>query len=153
MSRAGEAIENPLTGERIVFLRTAAETGGELLEMDDFWTRPGQRAPAHVHPGMEETWQVIAGRAGFRIGDRELEAGPGETVVAPAGTPHQAWNASEGETHLRITMRPALRWEEFVRRLFADPERGLELLREFPDEIALAPWRRPRLDSNQRPRD
>jgi hypothetical protein len=29
---------NPLTGERIVFRKTAAETGGVLLEMDDFWT-------------------------------------------------------------------------------------------------------------------
>jgi mannose-6-phosphate isomerase-like protein (cupin superfamily) len=132
-----DSIVNPLTGERIAFLRTAAETGGELLEMENVWTRAGHRTARHVHPGIEETWEVISGRAGFRIGDQELEAGPGEAVTAPPGTPHHAWNLSGAETRLRITMRPALRWEEFVVRLFADPERGLELIREFPEEIAL----------------
>ncbi|MDQ3934440.1 MAG: cupin domain-containing protein [Actinomycetota bacterium] len=138
MARSGETVVNPATGERVVFLRTAADTGGELLEMDDFWTRPDHRTTPHVHPGMEETWEVIAGRAGFRIGERELVAGPGERVVAPPGVPHMAWNAADGETHLRITMRPALRWEEFVVRMFAAPDRVLELLPEFPDEVAPA---------------
>ena len=118
-----------------MFLRTAADTGGELLEMDNHWVRPDHRTAPHVHPGMEETWQVISGRAGFRIGDREVEAGPGETVVAPPGVAHCAWNLGGGETHLRITMRPALRWEDFVVRLFTAP--GPELLRDFPAEIAL----------------
>ncbi|MEX2105727.1 MAG: hypothetical protein WD810_02405 [Solirubrobacterales bacterium] len=47
-------IENPAAGERIVFVQTAAETGGELLEMDDFWTHTDHRTPEHVHPEMEE---------------------------------------------------------------------------------------------------
>jgi mannose-6-phosphate isomerase-like protein (cupin superfamily) len=137
MPAAGDSIDNPLTGERITFVRTAADTDGELLEMENVWTRADHRTAPHVHPGMDETWEVISGRAGFRIGDEELEAGPGETVVASRGTAHHAWNLSGGETRLHITMRPALRWEDFVLRLFADPERGLELVREFPDEIAL----------------
>ncbi|MEA2474794.1 MAG: hypothetical protein QOE06_2709 [Thermoleophilaceae bacterium] len=138
MVRAGDAVENPATGERIVFGRTAADTGGELLEMENIWTRADHRTAPHIHPGMEETWEVLSGRAGFRIGEDEHVAGPGESVVAPPGVPHHAWNESGGETRLRITMRPALRWEDFVVRLFADPASGLELLREFPQEIALA---------------
>ncbi len=49
---------------------------------------------------------------------------------------------------MRIEMRPALRWEEFVRQLFALASEGLEgqeaqrsvteLLTEFSDEIDLA---------------
>ena len=138
MPSAGEAIENPATGERIVFLRTAAETDGELLEMDAHWTQPGHRAAEHVHPEMEERWEVVSGRAGFRIGGVESEAGPGESVVAPAGVAHLAWNAADGPTHVRIQMRPALRWEEFVRRLFAG-EDVVGLLREFPREVAPPP--------------
>jgi mannose-6-phosphate isomerase-like protein (cupin superfamily) len=135
MPRAGDAIRNPATGELLTFLRTAADTGGELLEMENVWVRPDHATMPHVHPGMEETWEVVSGRAGFQIGDRELEAGPGERVVAPPGVVHRGWNLSDGETVLRITMRPALRWEEFVVRLFTEP--GPELLRDFPDEIAL----------------
>ena len=138
MARAGDEVENPATGERVVFVRTAADTAGELLEMENSWTRADHATAPHVHPGMEETWEILAGRARFLIGGEESVAEPGDVVVAPPGVPHQAWNESGGETRLRITMRPALRWEEFVERLFADPARVLELLPEFPDEVAPA---------------
>src|SRR4051794_8511742 len=138
MARSGQTIENAATGERITFVTTAADSRGELLVMDDVWPRPGHRTPEHVHPEMEERWHVLAGRAAFRIGDRELEAGPGESVVAPPGTPHRAWNPGDGEVRLRIEMRPALRWEEFTERLFAG-EPPLDLLREFSREVAPSP--------------
>ena len=138
MARSGQTVENPATGERITFVQTAAETAGELLVMDDVWPRPGHRAAEHVHPGMEERWEVVAGRAAFRIGDEEVELGPGEVAVAPPGTPHLAWNPTDGEVRLRIEMRPALRWAEFVERLCAgDPPS--QLLREFSAEIAPPP--------------
>jgi mannose-6-phosphate isomerase-like protein (cupin superfamily) len=148
MARAGEQLVNPITGERIVFRLTAAETAGRLLEMDDFWTRPGHRAPEHVHPQMHEQWEIISGRASFRIGDREQTVGPGEVVSAPAGVAHVAWNPTQEPVHLRIQMSPALDWEVFVERLFAlassveadpDPVQMLQLLHEFPREIALPP--------------
>jgi mannose-6-phosphate isomerase-like protein (cupin superfamily) len=138
VARAGQTVENAATGERITFVQTAAETGGELLVMESVWPRPGHRAPAHVHPAMEERWEVLAGRAAFRIGEEERELGPGEAAVAPPGTPHLAWNPTEGEVRLRIEMRPALRWEEFVERLFAG-EPPAELLREFSREVAPPP--------------
>ncbi|HEX8647284.1 MAG TPA: cupin domain-containing protein [Thermoleophilaceae bacterium] len=144
MAEPGDAYVNSLTQERIVFVRTAAQTGGELLEMENVWTRPDHRTAPHVHPRMEETWEVLSGRAGFRIGDEELHAGPGETVVAAPGVPHHGWNEGGGETVLRITMRPALRWEDFVMRMFEAPERTAGLLPEFRDEIAPARSGRPR---------
>ena len=139
MSGAGDEVVNSATGERVTFVRTAAETGGELLEMEDVWTRPDHATAPHVHPGMAETWEILSGRARFLIGDDERLAEPGDVVVAPPGVVHQAWNESGGETRLRITMRPALRWEEFVRRMFADPAGIVDLLPEFSDEVAPPP--------------
>ena len=152
MARTGDELVNPITGERVVFLRTAADTDGRLLEMDDFWTRPEHRTAEHIHPEMQERWEVIAGRVCFRIDGVERIAGPGDVVTAPAGVPHMAWNSDDSPVHLRIQMRPALRWERFVERLFAlardghtdergmaDPTLMIELLREFPREIAPAP--------------
>lgn len=147
MSRAGEELENRVSGERVVFLRTAAETGGELLEMDDFWTRADHQTPEHVHPEMEERWEVMAGHCRFLIAGSERLAGPGETVTAPAGAPHTARKVGAEPVHLRIQMRPALRWEEFVARLFAlsnealdgaqaDPAALGRLLEEFPRELS-----------------
>ena len=119
--------------------------------MDDFWVRADHRTPEHVHPTMEERWEVIAGSVRFEIGGVERTMGPGETIVAPPGTPHTARNIGEEPAHLRLQMRPALRWQEFVEKLFALPTRdggdGSEeidadalaaLVAEFDREIAPA---------------
>jgi mannose-6-phosphate isomerase-like protein (cupin superfamily) len=151
MSPTGEEIANPVTGERIVFLRTATDTGGELLELDDFWSRSDHRVLEHVHPEMAERWEVVAGLVRFRIDGVERTAAPGDVVIAPAGVRHLGWNIGDGPAHLRIQMRPALRWAEFVTRLFAAAREGrtdeqgtpeppllAELLSEFRREIAPA---------------
>jgi len=125
-------IENPRTGEQIEFeIRSP-----ELLVIRTTWTRPGQRVVAHIHPEMEETFEVIEGQAAFRIGDEEKLARPGQVVVVPAGTAHLAWNPTDSPVRLRITMRPALRWAEFTERLFAgeDPR---TLMSEFSREVSL----------------
>lgn len=145
MATSGQEIVNRATRERIVFRLTAADTAGELLEFDDYWAAGGRRTPAHVHPEMEERWLVVDGSAAFRVGERELVAQPGETVVAPPGVAHVAWNPTDATVHVRVQMRPALRWEEFTERLFALSSEGdpaptalLALVREFPREIAPA---------------
>ncbi len=126
-------VRNPATGEEITFV---SETEA-LLVMEARWPRPGRRTGEHVHPGMEERWTVLEGRAAFRIGAEERAAGPGETVIVPPGVPHVAWNPAEEPARVRIEMRPALRWRAFVERLFAaggapDPA----LLAEFRREVA-----------------
>ena len=129
---ASDSIDNPATGERITFLSESPE----LLVMESVWPRPGDRTAEHVHPGMEERWVVLEGTAAFRIGGEELQAAPGEAVVAPPGVPHVAWNPTREPVRVRIEMRPALRWREFVERLFAAggrPEPAL--LREFGSEV------------------
>ena len=122
---------NPRTGEQVTIV---SETP-ELLQMDVAWPRPGHRAAEHIHPEMEERYEVVSGTAAFRIGGaEERTAGPGETVVVPPGTPHLAWNPTDQPVALRIEMRPALRWAQFVERLFGG-EDGAALLREFSREI------------------
>jgi len=138
MATAGETVVNPPTGERVTFVKTAADTGGELLEMELVWPLPGKRAPAHVHPEMEERYEVLEGTAAFRIAAEELTAGPGEVVTVPPGATHLAWNPTDQPVRLKVEFRPALRWEEFVVRLFAgDPVP--DLMREFAREIAPPP--------------
>ena len=147
MSERTREIHNAATGETVRFVRTAEETGGELLVMEARWTDPGHSTPAHVHPTMEERWRVLEGEVGFRIGEHEMSAGPDDTVIARPGVLHTNWNQGGGPAVMRIEMRPALRWEEFVRQLFALASESLqgdeaqrsvtELLTEFAAEIEL----------------
>lgn len=124
-----------------MFRVIAAESNGELLEMDDFWGHPEHEVARHHHPAMEETWHVIAGAVEFRIGDEDIYAGPGDIVVAPPGVPHSARNAG-GPAHIRVQMRPAMRWADFVVHYFelenspdATEAEFEQLLAEFAEVI------------------
>jgi quercetin dioxygenase-like cupin family protein len=136
-------IVNNGSNERIVFRVLAEESGGEMLEMDDFWDDPDHEVGLHHHPSMEETWTVIAGSVEFTIGGEEILAGAGDVVVAPPGVPHCARNTG-GPAHILVQMRPALRWETFVVQYFelenTPGENEAEfaaLLASFPEEIAI----------------
>ena len=136
-------IVNHAAAERIVFRVIAAESDGELLEMDDFWGHPEHEVGLHHHPEMEETWHVIAGSVEFVIGEDEVFAGPGDVVVAPPGVKHAARNVG-GPAHIRVQMRPAMRWAEFVTQYFAlenapheTEDEFAALLIEYSEEIAI----------------
>ncbi|MGN6695197.1 MAG: cupin domain-containing protein [Aquihabitans sp.] len=128
-------IENPQTGEQVEVLGESEA----CLRMRVTWPRPGHRAIEHLHPGMEERFEVVEGRFAVRVdgaGGTVVEGGPGTTVAVPAGTVHLAWNPTDEPVVLIIEMRPALRWREFVERLFAG-EDAIGLLDEFSAEVAL----------------
>ncbi len=50
MAQTGDVLENPVTGERLVFRRTAAETGGDALEYELVFRPQGFVVRQHVHP-------------------------------------------------------------------------------------------------------
>lgn len=111
MAHAGQVIENAVSGERITFVQTAADTGGELLEIE-LELAPGGHAPGlHVHPVQEERFEVVSGRMRFRMGLRTVVAEAGDVVVVPPGTAHAFANAGEEETRVRVEIRPALQME------------------------------------------
>ena len=65
MARAGDVLENPATGERLVFLRTAAETGGEVLEYElEFVPLP--KPPAGVQKLLFAPFAALGRARGYR---------------------------------------------------------------------------------------
>lgn len=145
---AGRVVENASTGERIVVLRTAAETAGELLEFE-LRLAPGGHVPSgHVHPEQEETFTVLEGQARFRLGRRTRIATGGDTVVVRPGKAHHFSNPGPGPTRLLVQVRPALQMEDLLvtaaaltrdrRGRLAGQPRLLDLvffLREFEREV------------------
>ena len=150
MLEPGDVLENPVTGERFVFHKTARETAGESLVFD-FYLAPRGRVPGlHVHPKLDERWHVLAGCAGARIGRRQYRAVAGEQLLVPAGAPHTLWNEASEELHVLNEFRPALNMEGFleaflglaatgnVSRTGTPPLRQMvALLHSYRDEIAL----------------
>ena len=114
MAYTGQSFENPVSGERITFLQTAADTDGALLEFELELSADGHVPGAHVHPEQEERFHVLEGEMTFRLGARKIVAGPGETVVVPAGRVHKFANKSGAPVKARVEVVPALDMEELL---------------------------------------
>jgi quercetin dioxygenase-like cupin family protein len=114
MAHAGQIIHNPVSGERITFLRTAADTDGELLDFELELAPDGRVPGAHVHPAQEERFHVQEGTMKFRLGLRTIVARAGDSVVVPAGRVHKFSNAGNERVRARVEVVPALDMEELL---------------------------------------
>ncbi len=119
MATRGDEFSNPSGGQRLIMRRTAAETGGEVLEMEACYAPGGQPPPLHAHPRQEERFTQLAGAMRVRVAGREHHLQTGDVLVIPAGTPHTMWNDGDEEARFRWEIRPALRSESFFEQLYA----------------------------------
>ncbi len=113
---------NAATGEWIEFTAAAEDTDGQLVRFN--WRSvPGGVITEHVHPHQEERFIITAGEAHFTLDGEERVAGPGETIVVPAGVRHSEGNRGLAEIQAVVELRPALRskqWHEALAGLVAD---------------------------------
>ena len=151
MIRAGDTIENPITGERLVFRKTSRETGGQAVVIETFVQPNGFVAAAHVHPSQEERFEVLRGSVGFKIGGKKLVAGPGQRLTVPAGTPHKFWNAGDDEAHFVCEVRPALQFESLIETMFALAADGKTNRKGMPNPLRLAVIANAHFDTVQLP--
>jgi quercetin dioxygenase-like cupin family protein len=107
------AVEDPNFGQRLSFRRTTDEDGGEVLHVE-MWVDPGGGVPAHIHPAMEERFEVLAGRPSFLSGRKWQTAAPGEVVVVPAGVRHAYRNRGDELAHVVCQARPPSSLQEFL---------------------------------------
>ena len=126
MPTAGQSLQNPYTGDRIVFHKTGQDTGGELVEIDHYMPpRPMPAFPKHIHLNQEERFEILSGTARYSLNGVEYEAQAGETVIVPIGAVHHnCWNAGPGELHMRQSLRPGLNSEFFFESIFTLAQEG-----------------------------
>ena len=138
MSKAGDTIENPITGEWVVVRVGTEDSGGELLEIDAYVNPGGAVTGEHVHPAIEEYFTVVRGRVGFRLDGRETIAPLGQRLHVPAGTSHDWWNDGEEEAHIVVEISPAERFEKMVRNLFGLAQDGKTNSKGMPNLLQAA---------------
>ena len=138
MAFSGQVLDNPISGERITFRKTAADTDGELLAIDLELSPDGHVPGSHVHPVQEERFEVVVGTMRFRRGLRTITARAGDSVVVPPGTIHRFENAGNGSAHVRVEVRPALRMEELFEAAVALAREGRTTATGMPHPLDLA---------------
>jgi len=138
MAFSGQILDNPISGERFIFHKTADDTAGELLVFDLVVDPDGRVPGGHVHPVQQESFQVLAGTMRFRKGLRTVIAEPGDTVVVPPGAYHQFANAGDEPAVVRVQVEPTLRMEQLYETAVALAREGRTLPSGMPKPLDLA---------------
>jgi mannose-6-phosphate isomerase-like protein (cupin superfamily) len=138
MAYSGQTITNPVSGETLTFRQTAADTDGELLAFDLELTADGHVPGLHVHGKQEERFEVVEGTMRFRLGRKQVIAGPGEVVVVPAGQKHDFANVGDEDALVRVEVRPALEMERLFETAVGLAEQGRTMLGGIPRPLDLA---------------
>jgi mannose-6-phosphate isomerase-like protein (cupin superfamily) len=105
---------NPRTGAWV-----KASAVGDNMVMERV-IKPGTgKADPHIHFDYVEGFEIIDGTATIEVDGRAINAGPGERVELPLGTPHRnPFNDTAADLHLRHTAAPGNVFvEAFVRSL------------------------------------
>jgi mannose-6-phosphate isomerase-like protein (cupin superfamily) len=116
--RSGDVSENPATRERVIALEAPAENPERRLTSELHLVPGAAVMLEHMHPRIEETFEVIEGRLGWKLDGKTGEAGPGETLEIPAGSWHDWWHVGEEPTICRVTVTPGDRFTEMVSTLW-----------------------------------
>ena len=138
MIRPGDRLENPVTGEVLIFHQTSRDTGGGAVLVETVVRPGGFVAEAHVHPYQTERFEVLEGRLGLRVGGEELLAEPGVVLTVESGTAHRFWNAGEGEARFLCEVRPALEFESLIETMFTLAAGGKTNRKGMPNPLRLA---------------
>ena len=139
MIRTGDTIENPVTGERVTFLKTAKDTGGEMVLIDTTVAPGGFVAAEHIHPYQSERFEVLSGEVEFKLGKEIVVAKAGDVVMVEPGTPHRFRNLSDKEEiRFRTVVRPALSFETFLQTMYGLASDGKTNNKGLPNPFRLA---------------
>jgi mannose-6-phosphate isomerase-like protein (cupin superfamily) len=90
---------------------------------------PRRTAPRHVHFADDEAWYVLEGNLCVEMGDKEVEASAGATVIVPRGTPHTYWNPGPEPVRYLLIMTPNI--YRLIQNFHALPERTAAALRDL----------------------
>jgi quercetin dioxygenase-like cupin family protein len=107
-----ELTEDPVLRIRSRFWRTTEDTG-EVLHVET-WVDSGGGVTPHVHPAMEERFEVLEGQPEFLSGRLWKQARPGETVIVPPGTRHAFRNRGEQVARFVCHATPPSTLQEFL---------------------------------------
>lgn len=116
-------IEDPILKQRLSFQGKFDEDGGEVLTVDT-WVDPGGGTSPHIHPVIEERFEVLAGYPSFLAGRKWRVVGPGETMVVSPGLRHGYRNRTDEVVHMVVDVRPPSTLQKFLEEAAAMSRAG-----------------------------
>src|SRR5262245_1228127 len=99
-------IVNPIIKDTATFMKTAAESGGKVSEIE-ITVMPGGGNVLHYHKTYSETFTAIEGKLRLKIGKNATKIlNPGEVhTVEPMGL-HSFFNPTDKEIKFKVEIKP-----------------------------------------------
>jgi mannose-6-phosphate isomerase-like protein (cupin superfamily)/uncharacterized protein YndB with AHSA1/START domain len=146
MTEQDERLEIGALGAAAILRPAGARAAPGDLTFDLVGRPRGFVTFAHLHARQVERLEVIAGRMRVDLAGRSHRLSPGDRLEVPAGVSHRQRALAGAVPHVRVTVSPAGRTEDFLRRLaelssagrftragFPRPVAAAELVRDFGD--------------------
>jgi mannose-6-phosphate isomerase-like protein (cupin superfamily) len=115
---AGDVSHNPKTREASIVIEAPADNPDRRL-VAELHLEPGAAVVLeHLHPAIDERFEVLEGQLGWKLDGREGVAGPGDAVDVPAGSWHDWWQVGDKRTVCRVTVTPGDRFLELIESLW-----------------------------------
>jgi quercetin dioxygenase-like cupin family protein len=106
VARYGDLYVNEVTGERAVVLR-GDEDAPDAPMLVHLHVRPGGAVSGeHLHPAMQERFEVLRGSLATRVDGVERTLCEREVVTVPPGVWHVWWNASGRPVDVLLELTP-----------------------------------------------
>ena len=92
--------------DEVRFLITGEQTGGAFF-MAEVSVRPGGGNPPHIHHREEETFYLQQGTLTIQVGEKTLNASPGDCICLPRGVAHSFQNTGNVDAKFLLVAAPA----------------------------------------------
>jgi quercetin dioxygenase-like cupin family protein len=105
-AETARTIYNPIQRDRVTFLKTAAETDGEVM-LVEVELAPGGGNALHYHTSFSERFTPIVGELGVQVGKQQRALRPGESALVKQREIHRFYNGSDQPIRFYVEIRPA----------------------------------------------
>jgi mannose-6-phosphate isomerase-like protein (cupin superfamily) len=117
-------------GERLSIRVRSKDVGGAYTIIEAIFP-PHVGPPLHIHEREDEIFQITEGRLHFICNGEEFDAGAGDIVVVPKGSPHTWRNNSEESAHVIGLLTPGGADEMFEATVGAPLEQIEDIMRPY----------------------
>jgi quercetin dioxygenase-like cupin family protein len=111
MVASAQVLENPILRDKITFLKTASETGGEYL-LFRVTLAPGGGVIRHYHTTFIERFEGVDGELHLDLNGHHLTLGPGRAAHVPLRAVHRFYNPTDQTATFTTEVRPARQFEK-----------------------------------------
>lgn len=117
MKQLPRSIYNPLIGDTVTFLETAAETGGKHCRVQVALPAGGGNG-LHYHTTFSEYFTVTNGTLNVQVGKEKLALKAGQSYLVKENAIHRFYNESAETVAFECVIAPARQFEQLLRVVY-----------------------------------